>query len=322
MLLSKLIRSLAVVVALAATTTAFSADLRESFPPMEDFTNQGGQPIHRAIEGDPVAGRNAHGAFVAKKSTDSTFVYLKADENGQLITSSVTGFGADFTFGDVASSSTAIKIVRRTTYTEPTSQAQRSINSSSASDSSAGTGMRTIRIVYYTAAWTGPFTTDVTLNGTTAVNTSVSDIQYIEEMYAITVGSTGSNVGTITLYGSTGGGGGTVGTISATNNRTFWAHHYVATGKIANITGISAGSTSTTVGCGALFVMLAQKLDLANAADIQVSDFVRLYGQSSTFARAYQSPIKVTGPARLTVYVTPECSSATTYRASLDYFEP
>lgn len=275
----------------------------------------------QVVQGDSVIDREAAPALIGKTDTD-TFTYLRTDSDGKLVTTALTGFGADFTFGDVVSNTTTAKVVRRTTYTEPTSQAQRSIASASANDSSAGTGLRTIRIVYYDNTGAGPFTTDVTMNGTTAVNTAVSNIQYIEEMFALTVGSGGVNAGIITLYNSTGGGGGAIGTINAGDNRTFWAHHYVATGKIANITGISAGATSTTVGCGSLFVLRALRLDVTNAADIQVSDFVRLYGQSSTFARAYQSPIKVTGPSRIVVWATPECTTSTTYRAAIDFFEP
>lgn len=302
----------------------FSADMRPSFPPLEDYTTSEGMPLHRALEGDDSANRNAHGAFVAKKDSDGTFVYMLTDDEGRLITSSLTGFGADFTFGDVASSSTAAKVVRRTTYNEQTVNAQRSFISSSANDdgSPAGTGARTLTFVYYTATGTGPFTETITLNGTGCVATTATNIAFIEQIHVTTVGSTGSNVGTITMYVNAACGGGTIGTINPTNNQTFWAHHYVPTGKIANVTGISAGSTATTVGCGALFVLRAKNLALADAAEDQVSDFVRLYGQSSTFSRTYLSPIKVAGPARLLLYVTPECSSAITYRAAIDFFEP
>jgi hypothetical protein len=275
----------------------------------------------QVIQGETVINREAAPALIGKTDTD-TFTYLRTDSDGKLVTTALTGFGADFTFGDVVSTTTTAKVVRRTTYTEPTGQAQRSVSSASANDSSAGTGLRTLRIVYYDNTGAGPFTTDVTMNGTTAVNTSVSNIRYIEEMHALTVGSGGVNAGIVTIFNSTGGGGGAIGKINASDNRTFWAHHYVATGKIANITGISAGSTSTTVGCGSLFILRAQILNVTNSADIQVSDFVRLYGQSSTFARSYQSPIKIAGPARLVVWAQPECTSSTTYRAAVDFFEP
>lgn len=303
---------------------AIAADFRPSFPPLEDYTTSEGMPLHRALEGDSTSLRNAHGAFVAKKESDGTFIYMLTDDEGRLITSAITGFGADFTFGDVASTTTAQKVVRRTTYNEQTVNAQRSFSSANANDdgSPAGTGARTLKFIYYDQTGAGPFSETLTLNGTGCVSTVATNIAFIEQMHVMTVGSTGSNVGIITMYVNAACGGGTIGTIAATDNQTFWAHHYVPTGKVANVTGISAGSTSTTVGCGALFVLRSKNLSVADAAEGIVSDFVRLYGQSSTFSRTYISPIKVTGPARLLLHVTPECSSAITYRAAIDFFEP
>lgn len=307
-----------------AAPAAFAADVRSSTPTLEDSSTQEGLPIHKALEGDAVLNKNAHGAFIAKKQIGSTFTYLLADEEGRLVTSAITGFGADFSYGDVASGDTAQKVVRRTVYNEQTTNAQRSFSSANVNDdgSPAGTGARTIKVTYYTSAGVGPLTETLTLNGTTCVATVATDIAFVEEIKVLTVGSTASNVGIISMFVNAACGGGTIGTIAATNNQTFWAHHYVPTGKVANVTGISAGSNATTVGCGALFVLRSKDLVAADAAEDQVSDFVRLYGQSSTFARNYVSPIKVPGPARLLLYVTPECASAVTYRAAIDFFEP
>jgi hypothetical protein len=246
---------------------------------------------------------------------------LATDNEGRLVTSALTGFGADFTFGRVATAAITKVFVRATTYNEPTAQAQRSISSSSANDSSAGTGARTILIKYLNNA--GIFLTEtITLNGTTPVNTVATDIRYIEQIDVLTVGSGGTNAGTITLFVGTGGTGGTIGTIAVGDKQTFWAHHYVQAGKICNITGLSCSHNGTVVGSGAVFTIEAQDLVTANAASVQVSDFVRLYGQSSTFSRIYTSPIKISGLARVVVYVTPEATSAITYRAAFDFFEP
>jgi len=247
---------------------------------------------------------------------------LQVDDQGRLVTSAITGFGADFVFGNVSTASTATAIVRRTAYIEQVSDAQRSIVSANANDTAAGTGARSVRITYLTASGAGPFTETVTLNGTTAVNTVATNICFIEELVVVTVGSTSSNVGIISLRAATAGGGATIGTIAATDNRTFWSHHYIPTGKICNITGVSVSHNGTTVGSGAVFVIRAISLPIANQAEAQVSDFVRLYGQASTSTRNYGSPIKVSGPARLISYVTPETSTAVVYRSSIDFFEP
>jgi hypothetical protein len=261
--------------------------------------------------------------LVGGKDVASGNMYpLQVDNQGRLVTSAITGFGADFTFGDITAAALTRVLVKRTTYTEQTTNGQRSIASASVNDTAAGTGARTLKITYFDQTGAGPFTETMTLNGTTRVNTVATNICFIEQMEVLTAGSTGSNVGIITLFTLPTAGGTAIGTIAATNNQTFWAHHYVATGKICNITGISCGHNGTTVGSGALFTINALTIGLANGVESQVSDFVRLYGQTSTFARNYASPIKVAGPARLQVYVTPETASSTIYRAAFDFFEP
>lgn len=259
--------------------------------------------------------------LVGKDSITGLPVDLQLDSSGNLIVTALTGFGADFSFGDVTTSSLNKAVVNRTTYTEQTVNAQRSIASSSINDTSAGTGARSVIIKYFDQTGAGPFSETITLNGTTGVNTTNTNICFIESIEVQTVGSTGSNVGIITLYAAINKGGAVIGTIAATDNQTFWAHHYIAIGKTCNITGMSCGHNGTTVGSGALFQLNRISINSANSVDIQVNDFVRLYGQSSTFSRNYQSPIKVVGPARLRVWVTPETASTVIYRAAFDFFE-
>lgn len=255
--------------------------------------------------------------------TDGQQAAIQVDQNGRVITSAITGFGAAFRFGDVALASAANTVaVNRTTYTEQTSNAQRSIASASASDAAAGTGARTVKITYLTSTGTGPFTEIITLNGTSYVNTVASNICFIERIEVVTVGSGGANVGILTLKAAAAGGGATVGTIAANDNQTFWSLHYVPVGKVTNITGISFSNDSTAVGNGALFTIKSMPIGVANAVDIQVSDFITLFGQSSAAYRAYNSPIQITGPARIIVYVKPNNNTAQTQRAAIDFFEP
>lgn len=254
-----------------------------------------------------------------KPMTGSVPVTLASDQDpiGVVFANNPT----EFTFGTVTLAAIANAVVRSTTYTEQTNNAQRSIASANANDTGAGTGARTVQITYYDQAFAGPFTETLTLNGTTYVNTVNTNICYIEHIQVLTVGSGGSNAGIITLKAATAGGGATIGTISVGVNQTLWAHHYVATGKTAYVTGISVSHNGTTVGSGGVFTLQSKKLNVANSVDIQISDFVRLYGQSSTFARIYQSALQVVGPARLSIWVLPETSSSTIYRAAIDYNE-
>jgi len=231
----------------------------------------------------------------------------------------ISATGTDFTFADITTSALTRVVVNRTAYTEQTTNAQRSIASSNANDTSAGTGARTVTLEYLDQTGAGPYYETITLNGTSYVNTVATNIAFIESIRVASVGSTGSNVGIITLKAATAGGGATVGTISATNNQTFWGHHYIPINKTCYVTGISAGGSGTTVGSGALFTLNATSLP--TQLETQISDFVRLYGQSSTFSRVYQSPIKITGPARIRIFVTPETSSSTTYRCAFDFTE-
>ena len=247
---------------------------------------------------------------------------LNLDSNGNLIITALTGFGADFRSGYVSTAALTQVPVRATTYTQPTTNGQRSFASSSTSDAAAGTGARSVTLTYYDQTGAGPFTETVTLNGTTRVSTVATNICFIEKMDVATVGSGGSNVGTITLYTTPISGGSAIWTIAPGDNRAFSAHHYVPAGKTCNITGLSCSHNGTTVGSGAVFIIRSIAVGVPNVPEIQISDFVRLYGQSSTFSRTYQSPIKVTGPARVTVYVTPESTSALVYRSAIDYFEP
>jgi len=272
-------------------------------------------------EGNTSVGVDATPALVGKRSTDGALSYLKVDGTGGLVTTALTGFGSDFSFGDITSASLTQKAVARTTYTEQTTNAQRSIASANANDTAAGTGARTVQIEYFDQTGAGPFTEDVTLNGTTYVNTVATNICFIESIKVITAGSGGVNAGIITLKAATAGGGATIGTVNATDNQTFWAHHYVATGKEMNITGVAVSHSGTTVGSGGVFIVRSTPI-AANAARVQVTDFIRLYGQASTFSRTYTSPVKVLGPAKVFLFVTPETASSTVYRGSIDFFQP
>lgn len=259
-------------------------------------------------------------AALTGKSPDNTYKNVRIDANGNLIVSTLNGFGADFVFGDVTLAALTQAMVNRTTYTEPTSAAAFSIKSSSASDAAAGTGARTVRIQWMDGSFGVLQTETITLNGTTCVNSVATTAHYFEVVDLVTVGSGGANAGTLTLYTGTGCST-VVGTMNIGDEQTFWTHHYIPTGKTCNITGLSVSHNGTTVGSGGVFSIKELDLNVSNANEIQVSDFHRLYGQASTTERTYVSPIKVPGPARLQVYVTPETSSSTIYRASIDFFE-
>jgi hypothetical protein len=244
---------------------------------------------------------------------------ILTDSSGRIVTAPAgASTTSGFSFGDVALSSITTSVVRRTTYTEQSANAQRSVASSSANDTnSAGTGARQIKITYYDSTGAGPSTETINLNGTANVNTVSTTICFIEKIEVVSVGSGGSNAGTITLFAATAGGGGAVGTIAVGDNRTYWAHHYVATGKTLYIT-----SQSVVVnGGGALFFLKGKTIGVATAVEAQISDYVRSATQSGTNTRNYGTPIQLVGPGRIIMYVTTEANTSLTYRGAFDYYE-
>jgi hypothetical protein len=224
-------------------------------------------------------------------------------------------------FAQVATSAVTTVPVNKTVYNEQSVNAQRSFSSSSANDTAAGTGCRTIAVHYLDQTGAGPFIEIVTLNGTTPVNTVGTNICFIDVVLAITVGSTGSNVGTITMFTATAGGGTAICTIAPTDNRTLLCHRYTATGVTTYFTGITVGSTSTTTAQGGIYTLQSQKIPTANNPFNAVSGDLVLFGQASSLTRAYTSPIVVVGPARTRVVVTPGAAASLIFYGAIDFFE-
>jgi len=277
-----------------------------------------------STEGRAASGTATVGNPVYIAGTDGTNARgVLTDSSGRIIIapSGASASVAGFTVGDIVLSNTGNVKVSRTTYTEQSSNAQRSIVSSSANDTSAGTGARQVKITYYTSAGAGPNTETVTMNGTTAVNTTNTDICYIEKLEVVSVGSTGSNVGTITLKAATGGTGATIITINATDNRTFTAIHYVASGKTCYITGVNVGSNSSGIAQGGLYTLRAQDLNSTTNPDKQISDFLYLFGQSSGLTRNYDTPIQIPGPARVMLWVNPFSNNTVTFGGGFDFYD-
>jgi len=84
-------------------------------------------------------------------------------------------------------------------FVQPTTDTQMYLQSSSASDSSAGTGVQQVTIEYFSFAWGDRKMITVTMNGTGQVTLPVADIYRVHHMYANRVGSAGVAVGNITL---------------------------------------------------------------------------------------------------------------------------
>lgn len=219
--------------------------------------------------------------------------------------------------GLIITSSTSVQPLRDGTYTEPSSAAQRSIASASAADNSAGTGARTVRITYYDGSMNGPFTETITMNGVTPVNTTATDIRFVEKMEVLTVGGVGINLGAITLYGSTGGAGGTVGQILFGLGRTRWAHHYVAADQTMHLLQITCGSRNAVSG-----VALFSVKNPLNANDIDDGGFpLVVQAGASQITVPFRTPRKIVGPARFRMDIWPNAATTNEWHATFDYLE-
>ncbi len=261
-----------------------------------------------------------------KTMAGSVPVVLASDQTPVIVTP-VSTQGSGNVWGDISlSTQDVLRVVERTTYTEQTTNARRSIASSSASDASAGVGARTVKITYMDQTGAGPFTETVVLNGVTFVDTVATNICFIEKMEVVTVGSTGWNVGVLTLRAAITGGGAVVGTIAAgtandQNNATFWAHHYVPTGKTCFLGDVVLSSTAVTTAQSSNFFFRKQDIGVANAVNLQLGPSMRVFGQSSSVLISRRSPLKVVGPARVQVVVIPDAGTTFTYRAAFDFYE-
>lgn len=218
--------------------------------------------------------------------------------------------------GYVGTSSTGAVVVRATAYTPQGTDAQRSFKSSSANDTAAGTGARKVKIVYLNTSFERKEET-VTLNGTAAVNTVATDIAFIESMEVTEVGTQGGgNAGTISIYTLINGGGSVWGSIAASDNKTYWAHHYVPAGKTCYLLNIVSGATiagRTTINrSGGPLTATAPQLGVAGTYS---------HLALGSVDHPFKVPIPVVGPDFVWTVERPGSATASTAYADIEYVE-
>lgn len=258
----------------------------------------------------------------AVASDPALVVILSPNQLAIPVTTSPVNSTPNLSFGDVIlSSSGTTSPIERTTYTEQNVNFTGSVKSTSANDAISGTGARTMTIYYVDATGTTAGTEMVTLNGTTAVPLTINSKCFIEKMIINTIGSGGVSAGTISLFVSTGGTGTVVGSIQAGDNQTFWAHHYVVSGKTCYVTDITHSNSSTVSGGASTASLKVIPIGLSNQAEVQVSDIIGIGGATNGFQSVYGSTIKAAGPARLRMYTTTSASASNTYRGSFNSYD-
>ena len=236
-------------------------------------------------------------------------------ELGQITSVILPGNNSGRSFGYTATSAATSKTVRATTYTPQGTNAQRSVNSTSANDTSAGTGARQVKITYLDASGNGPFTETVTLNGTGAVNTVNTNIALIERMDVVAVGSGGGNAGTIQIFTATAGGGSVWGSIAVGDNQTYWAHHYVPVGKTCYVMNLEGASTVTA---GGLTINTANPI---SSLIPQIAPDITIRHGTTFVLRSYAVPVVVLGPAIVFVNERPDAATASTVFAGFAWIQ-
>lgn len=210
-----------------------------------------------------------------------------------------------------------------TTYTEPTSGAQRSVKSASANDAAAGTGARTVKLTYYTldalGNIAGPYSEVLTLNGTTAVPTVGLNIALIDRIEVLTAGSGGVPAGAISLYTDNAGAAAVITSIAAGDRRTFLAHAYVPTGRRITVTDIEVLS-GEVVTVQTVFGLRSLTYGVAGAAEQAITNALSAQGLNGT--RTFGGAPAVAGPARLQLYCTPGATAggATLLKGQFGYY--
>ncbi len=105
---------------------------------------------------------------------------------------------------------------------------QMTVVSESANDAAAGTGIQTVRVNYLDASGDQQ-SEDVTLNGTTPVNTVATDIRFVNDFYALTVGTGGVAADHVKIY-KTGTVGLVYNMIHQGGNKSLVSHRMVPAG--------------------------------------------------------------------------------------------
>lgn len=218
--------------------------------------------------------------------------------------------------GYTSTSATSGKAIRATTYAPQGANAQRSIKSTSANDTSAGTGARTVTVNYLTAAFVFKSET-ISMNGTTAVATANSDIAYIESIVVTSVGSVGGNVGTINFFVDNAGAGAIWGSIAASDNQTFWAHHYVPAGVTCYLINFSSGATVVAGQCN-----LNHSGDPSNAnlPQLQIGLTI-MHAAAASWDHQFEVPLALPGPDLIWLVERPVAATASTAVAGFEYMQ-
>ena len=171
----------------------------------------------------------------------------------------------------------------------PSAGVQMAIVSASASDSAAGTGIRSVEIHYIDANLAEQAET-VTMNGTTPVNTVATNIRFIQCMHMASYGSGKAAAGNITATN----GGNTYSHISAGGVRCESSMRMVPAGKRLMVNAFSAGSSSGAAAASTIINLVVSKFGTHDyTADSVFIPLSSAAAQDGNTTIAIQNPIKI-----------------------------
>lgn len=148
-----------------------------------------------------------------------------------------------FAFNSLISTGTLKILSNNLNIAQPAAGIQMSIVSTSAQDSSTGTGIGKVLLQYWDSNWN--FIQEVlTLNGLTAVNTVGTDIFRIEELYRISAGTGLTAQGTVTMS-DVPVSGNIYAQIDINRGMFERCLHYVAPGRIGIMTAVVASARTS-----------------------------------------------------------------------------
>lgn len=125
----------------------------------------------------------------------------------------------------------------------PEAGIQMEVSSTSADDAAGGTGIRSVEIHYLDGILTQQYE-EVTLNGTTPVNTVATDIRFIQCTHVVTFGSSPEAAGEISVQDTTGTT--TYSKIAQGDTRCASSARMVPANKVCFVAGATGSATSGT----------------------------------------------------------------------------
>ena len=181
-------------------------------------------------------------------------------------------------------------------------ETQMAIVSSNDNDGKTGgatcTGVRTVTLYYLDDEFTEK-TEDITLNGTTSVSTTATDIYRVNSLRVKTCGTNGFAVGNITLAT----GGVTYGYIALGQTRQRQCVYTVPKLKTLYITSISFSVGGATKEKAAVFTTLAKYDDKADVATTFFLPYTEVIIEDNAHSKQLEVPLKIVAGVDLKVQV-------------------